>query len=45
MTEDELIELAHKAKLPFWSNTGIPINLNELKRFAELIRQHYEDKQ
>ena len=45
MTEDELIKLAHQAKLPFWSNTGIPIHLNELKRFVDLVREHFEKKE
>ena len=45
MTEDELIELAHQAKLPFWSNTGVPIHLNELKHFVQLVRKYFEEKE
>jgi uncharacterized membrane protein len=40
MTDDDIIELADKAKLPFWNNSGVPIHLNELRKFAELVLAH-----
>lgn len=40
MTDDEIIELAYQAGLPFWSDSGVPIHLNELRKFVELVLKH-----
>ena len=40
MTDDDIIELAYKAGLPFWNDTGVPIHMNELRKFAELVLKH-----
>jgi hypothetical protein len=39
MTDDELIELAYQANLPFWRDSEVPIHMNELRKFAELVVQ------
>lgn len=44
MSDDDIIELADKAKLPFWNNSGVPIHMNELRKFAELVIKHMKDK-
>jgi hypothetical protein len=44
MSEDDVIKLAEKAGLPFWNTTGVPIHLNELKKFARLVSDSKKDK-
>jgi hypothetical protein len=44
MTDDELIKLADKAGLPFWNDSGVPIHMNELRKFVELVWSRYKEK-
>jgi len=44
MTDDDLIKLADKAGLPFWNDSGVPIHINELRKFVEFVRLHYKEK-
>lgn len=42
MTDDDIIEFAYQAGLPFWKDSGVPLHLNELRKFVELVLAHKE---
>ena len=39
MTQDEIIEMAKQALLPYYVDSGEPCNLMALERFALLVEQ------
>jgi hypothetical protein len=40
MTQDEIIEMARQAQMPFYWRTGEITYLDKLESFAKLIAQH-----
>jgi len=40
MTQDEMIEMARQAQMPFYWRTGEITYLDKLKAFAKLVAQH-----
>jgi hypothetical protein len=40
MTQDEIIEMARQAQMPFYWRTGEITYLNKFEAFAKLIAQH-----
>jgi uncharacterized protein involved in copper resistance len=40
MTQDEMIEMARQAKMPFYWRTGEITYLDKLEAFAKLVAQH-----
>jgi hypothetical protein len=44
MTQDEIIEMARQALLPYYVDSGEPCNLMALERFALLVAQHEREQ-
>lgn len=44
MTKDEIIEMGHKAKLPYNWITGELMWLDKLEQFAKLVAEHEREK-
>jgi len=44
MTQDEIIEMARQAQMPFYWRTGEITYLDKLEAFAKLVAQHERDR-
>jgi capsule polysaccharide modification protein KpsS len=44
MTQDEMIEMARQAQMPFYRRTGEITYLDKLEAFANLVAQHEREK-
>ena len=43
MTDEQIIEMAKKAKLPHYWETGDIVCFDEVRHFAKLVAQHERD--
>ena len=44
MTDEQIIEMAKKAKLPHYWETGDIVRFDQVKRFAKLVAEHEREK-